>query len=773
VPITKRWNDVSFSSNDYLLTDPTLPTVLNTMLAGAVSAADADAIAQWLREARQELTNKAAIKVFYVPYSSSDLYSQRAGAAAWVGVLQAAHWVYATDSTGPHAPAELLARADAARPDAPVARLEEDLVETLEGAGITFGTSVPEIAAIERLRREGPLADAERLLTLVQQAIEASQDNAHHRDELVMVLRTVALVPLPSGARPIDNAPRIGAERFVLRSTRGADLGGWLVAIDTLTRDQDVAFVQLISLLSSMCAVRDAPTWQQALAFLEWVWRSRPDMESVRHILPRAYRIIADEQDNDDDHEEAWEMAKGHAIVYVASRKWVRVTSEHLFLNDLGDDRLKGIVDGLQLATPGHLGERPEEQHRVATLLGIQFLSSRFQVNLQRTGERPLPPAWATCLDSILNLLQMYAREGQDADEPTTQTPLVTTYNAQLRKVLIDNGVQTGNWNVYAARDENGIALTGDPDEFAADLCRVLLQWTGQAARRDLEDIAPTITQLIGWFDKPEKFNRRLAALAQRETLAPTPTPSPAPGPANQPDEPIGEPAPEPGPEPSPPPINEPHEDNEPASDEEPPADEPEPPMSGGYTPEQREGSIKALLKQRDQIDKQIEAKLGVSPMPDDPAEPSDETPGTFASDVQYRAAVVEHERLAGRYAETKDAKQPGYDIDSFDRPLDDPDKLLVRRIEVKGHGSPWDGNLTVALSNRQFIDAYLGKADGIAIGEDFDYWLYVVERQANGLQVLPIRNPSRRAAKFEFRGGTWRNQAQEPKEKNSDENLS
>lgn len=82
-------------------------------------------------------------------------------------------------------------------------------------------------------------------------------------------------------------------------------------------------------------------------------------------------------------------------------------------------------------------------------------------------------------------------------------------------------------------------------------------------------------------------------------------------------------------------------------------------PISSGYTPEQREGRLKALLKQRNQIDKQIEAGLGVSPLPEEPPEPDDDVPGTFASDLQYCAAVVEYERSAGRYAETKDAKHP------------------------------------------------------------------------------------------------------------------
>ncbi len=95
----------------------------------------------------------------------------------------------------------------------------------------------------------------------------------------------------------------------------------------------------------------------------------------------------------------------------------------------------------------------------------------------------------------------------------------------------------------------------------------------------------------------------------------------------------------------------------------------------------------------------------------------------------------MEFERLAGRFAEAKDAKQPGYDIDSFDRPLDDPERLLVRRIEVKGHGCPWEDNDIVALSDRQFIDAFNKNANGVPTGDDFDYWLYVVERrEAQGL---------------------------------------
>ena len=59
--------------------------------------------------------------------------------------------------------------------------------------------------------------------------------------------------------------------------------------------------------------------------------------------------------------------------------------------------------------------------------------------------------------------------------------------------------------------------------------------------------------------------------------------------------------------------------------------------------------------------------------------------------------------------------------------------------------------------------DALAGRLDhGECVAVDFDYWLYVVETGANGLRILPIRNPARRAAKFEFRGGMWRTEVDE-----------
>jgi ankyrin repeat protein len=57
--------------------------------------------------------------------------------------------------------------------------------------------------------------------------------------------------------------------------------------------------------------------------------------------------------------------------------------------------------------------------------------------------------------------------------------------------------------------------------------------------------------------------------------------------------------------------------------------------------------------------------------------------------------------------------------------------------------------------------DALAKRSEDAAVAPDFDYWLYVVETVAGSHQVLPIRNPASRAAKFEFRGSVWRPEAE------------
>jgi hypothetical protein len=48
-------------------------------------------------------------------------------------------------------------------------------------------------------------------------------------------------------------------------------------------------------------------------------------------------------------------------------------------------------------------------------------------------------------------------------------------------------------------------------------------------------------------------------------------------------------------------------------------------------------------------------------------------------------------------------------------------------------------------------------------LAADFDFWLYVVEPdERGGYRVLPIRNPARLVARYQFRGGVWRHFAEQ-----------
>jgi hypothetical protein len=569
---------------------------------------------------------------------------------------------------------------------------------------------------------------------------------------------------------------RIGAGRLVAKSTRGADLGGWLLSADSTSQDGVAvgSTARILALVASVIEIPQAPSWEQALEFLLWVWRKRPDADLVRRILPRAYRLIAEGLDH--DREQTWHEAREDAFVYVSSRKWVTVKSEVLFLDDLGDERLKGLVQNLLLATPGHLGETREERYRISDLLRIKRLSNRFALSLSCEGDQNVPESWADRLTHVMDLLFAVAQEDETQDCLTTR-PIIS-YFLKISRELISDGVTRSSWRVYAARDEDRVCISGAPDEFNADLCRVLLQWSGLGNRRDLDELAPALTQLLGWLNRGDRFGPRLAELrAERGLLLGQEEPSEsvavavtqlsgeapktlnlqtASGIATAPVLPL--PAPETGR------ITETRGDQAPPQDQTPELPAP----SGGYTQDDRESRLQNLRKRRSEIETQIKELLGVEPIPENP----DDVAGhgdkslrqSFGSDLAYRKAVLDFELDAGRFAEAKDAGQPGFDIDSFDKALDDPTKRLVRRIEVKGHGCDWTNDETVELSDRQFRDALAGKTDAVQRADDFDYWLYVVERHGDGgLHVLPIRNPARRAAKFEFRAGTWRELAEEP----------
>ena len=151
-----------------------------------------------------------------------------------------------------------------------------------------------------------------------------------------------------------------------------------------------------------------------------------------------------------------------------------------------------------------------------------------------------------------------------------------------------------------------------------------------------------------------------------------------------------------------------------------------------------------------------LNRKLAIQVNPDSQIENQAKTSPKreFRSDEEFRRAVIDYEISQGRHPDPKPSNQEGYDIESYDGPPEIVDRKLLRRIEVKGKGVKWASDEIVTMSLPQFSPA-LRHEPGTA---GWDYWLYVVERTDEGqLKVLPIRNPAKRSAGFDLRGGTWR----------------
>jgi Domain of unknown function (DUF3883) len=183
-----------------------------------------------------------------------------------------------------------------------------------------------------------------------------------------------------------------------------------------------------------------------------------------------------------------------------------------------------------------------------------------------------------------------------------------------------------------------------------------------------------------------------------------------------------------------------------------------------GHTATDREGIINRILRQLEEL-----TSTGVMPA----NETTHEEPPkrAFQSDQRFREAVREYERKRGRTAHLKSGTEEGHDIDSFIREKGSLGRKLLRRIEVKGKGVAWTDEEIVEMSCRQYADASKCEVEaGVTRAPDFDYWLYVVEDDGTGkLNVLPIRNPAKRAAHYEFRAGTWRHLAAKEEETTPD----
>lgn len=774
---TVSWRGLSLTSYEYKVLDANLPKPMEQRFAEAtpLTRPESRAIATWIAESPGMLKEYSRCKLAYIPLGWSiqtEVQLQRE--VLWKSRLRQSPWVFTANGNGPFCPNDVLDKADPARPDAPVADLAPDFLKLLMDAGIEFGSRLPDAPAITRLRVQGPSAPVVELLELARNAIEEVTADADKKELFLETLRHVNLFPLPPGRESPDRLTRVPLDRIVRRGR--SNLGSWITTAESFSADSLEG--QLFDLISSVFSFPTDTTGRQALGFLAWVWRTRPEAERVRNLLPRAFEHVREDWDADDLGNQI-ERVRSSIVVFIQNkRQWLPATDEVVFLNDFPEGVQLPDEVRISLATPGHLGDGRNDQIAVAEMLGLKLLSSRFRVQALLAGSTEAPDPWQQPFAKVQRelLARLSASESDEQeDKSPDQRPLFSLSRCvQIDSIVFDRGVEIQRSPRCAAIANGTIAVTGDPEDFADAVCQLLFNEWGLRLRRDLVDLIPKVAiQLsrIGdeqfWIDITQPVDD-----------------SDADGDSSAKDEGATEVDDDEGD------TNEPEESNpdSPSS--------PGGPLGGspgsaggtnkgtaeggarpdgkpgrGHSASDREGIIKALMQKRDEIERQLLEATSTGVVPTETESNEERPKRAFQSDQRFRDAVMEYERKRGRIPQLKSETEEGHDIDSFVREKGSLGRKLLRRIEVKGKGVAWTGDQIVEQSDRQYGDASKREVEAsVTLAADFDYWLYVVEDDGTGkLNVLPIRNPAKRAAHYEFRAGTWRHLAEVEEETTPD----
>lgn len=764
-----EWRNRTLTPSKFGWVDFQFPQpLIKVLTAPDPSASLSSAAAEWMTEGVGSLSRNAHCQLAYIPLYARGV-TERAlpeRCASWVALLREREWVYTRRGDGPFRPHDVLGTADVARPQAPVADLPGVLLVELQRAGVRFGAAVADVSSTERLRQEGIAAPADRLLVLLQQAItDASTDEQRLR--LQQVLEETALFPLPPGRRTPDGKQRVPRSRLVANtgSAYRGELGGWVVAVEAFP--QGTSDRMALELVEDFAPLPPTTSGPQALSFLAWVWEAMPEADRWRGAVSLAYGYLREDLPEDPALRRRWGDERRHAKVFTNRRRWVS-TAGSVFLDDLQRSASRTIQVGLELATAGHLGEFAEDQVETADLLGLRRLSARFDVEVAPQGALHLPDSWDRGIQAVWRLLteeRARSADGAGTGLPPPVAPVVVRY-ADIRETVHDRDAQkpVPGRSLRACPREDQLCVAGEPEDFAGDLCELLLDRLGGGIERR---IALQVVALLVLLDDESKFSMRVKALYEEWGLGTTLTT-------------LAEVEPPSHPPPAPPQVDSVAIDG--SLGVTPQGDRAKsslaaPTVAGGSSgetasPVQRAGGTYTALRREAELAAHLRAlerlrAVGVGATgSDNEGEPTSPDDGPFHGSIEepYRSAVLHFESQAGRYPVEKARLQEGHDIDSFSHPDGHADRALARRIEVKGRGRGWEGDEVVELSRRQFRDATTRVHEtGVPLAEGFDYWLYVVEQiGASQYRVLPIRNPAARAGMFELRGGTWRAAAEE-----------
>jgi hypothetical protein len=399
----------------------------------------------------------------------------------------------------------------------------------------------------------------------------------------------------------------------------------------------------------------------------------------------------------------------------------------------------------------------------------LKTLSTRFQILVLPEEETVGPEHWqkgfAYVQERLMERISAKDRsedgESSDAKADKERQPLQLSRWKTITTQVLDNGVVVSTGETRAAFIENKMAVSGLPADFAPDLCTLLCNRWRLRLRRDLADILPKLTVDLMNLGDPQVVSNWLSGTAESESSLQSQIPInqgtglSSSGTSSSSSEELTIAIEENASKSE---QTATGEDNLELGDDV--SSSKAPPIGYGHTARDREIRLSSMIKRRTELDRQINEMTTIGVVPPDCDAALAKGSGEFRSDDAYRNAVIEYERKMNRWPVAKVANEEGHDIDSYSHEEGHAERQLIRRIEVKGKGVNWSGDEIVEMSDSQFTHALTMKTEenDLPLHPNFDYWLYVVENDGSKLIVLPLRNPARRAARYEFRGASWRN---------------
>ena len=290
------------------------------------------------------------------------------------------------------------------------------------------------------------------------------------------------------------------------------------------------------ALIESIISTPEQLTGDQIIDFLQWIWETEPESELVRKALPLAYAYIIEDRAKNPAIEERWNSVIEDAKVFTLGGNWVKTSDEvGVFFDDIGFLNYS-VIPKARRVTPTHLGSnnKPDNQKSAAALLNVRLVSDKFEIVPIEGDHLPLPSEWAQNFSVLYAVLAELLRQNKSTDDdeddaetpvesvatPDKRTPLMLKLVTKLENVARNKETaEIIDRKALAATLEGSVAIvSGEPEDFADELCILVFQYFDAARRQNLLPITNQVTLLLSQIGG-KKFLERLNKFTKKHGL--------------------------------------------------------------------------------------------------------------------------------------------------------------------------------------------------------------------------------------------------------------